>query len=113
MRSTLIGQVFKDPVRDWFALGLILLFVVIGFSQMLPAKASQGLFLAAALIGLFPAMKNAIRVCLLQRKMTLEILVVTLLLIMLFSGYFFEAATAGLFLLIGSFLQLNFSWDEE
>ncbi|PIE71739.1 MAG: hypothetical protein CSA22_01200 [Deltaproteobacteria bacterium] len=106
-------QVFKDPVRDGFGLGLISLFIVIGVFRIFPEKVSQGLFLSAALIGLFPAMKNAIRVSLLQKKMTLEIGVVALLLTLLISGYFFEAAIASLFLLVGSFLHLDFSWDAD
>lgn len=113
VRRTLMHRVFRDPVRDWFGLGVILLFAGIGFSGILPDKASQGLFLSAALIGLFPAMKNVIRISLLQKKMKLELLVVALLLILIFSGHFFEAAIASLFLLLGSFLDLNFSWDED
>ncbi len=113
VRRTLMHRVFRDPVRDWFGLSVVLLFGGIGFSGILPDKASQGLFLAAALIGLFPAMKNVIRISLLQKKMTLELLVVALLLVLIFSGHFFEAAIASLFLLLGSFLNLNFSWDED
>ncbi len=113
VRRTLMHRVFRDPIRDWFGLGLILLFIVIGFFRIFPDKASQGLFLSAALIGLFPAMKNAIRASLLQKKTTLELPVVALLLILLFSGHFFETALASLFLLAGSFLHLDFSWHKD
>ncbi len=112
VRRTLAHRVLKDPARDWFGVGLILLLILVGLFRLLPPELNSGLFLAAAVIALFPALKNALFAALHRKKLSPELLVVAGLLAMLFRGYFLTGAVAGLFLLVGSFLRLDFSWSE-
>lgn len=113
VRSTLVHRVLKDPARDWFGVGLVCCCILLGISGIAPPLASKGLFLAAAVIGLFPAVKNAVLTACIEKKISVELFAALLILLLVGSGYFREAALAALFLLLGSFLRLDFSWGEH
>ncbi len=109
----MIHKVFKDPVRDWFAALLILLLIYVGYKQLLPGNLSNGMLVCAALIGIFPMIKNALLECITRKKISLELIIGIILLIGLFSGRFLEIAVAALLMLVGSFVRVNFSWRNE
>jgi hypothetical protein len=70
------------------------------------------MLLCAAVIGIFPVLKNALYDCITRRSIGFELLMGVLLLGGLVTGRFLEVALAALFLLIGSFVRLNFSWKD-
>jgi cation transport ATPase len=111
--TTAMHKIFGNPLRDWFAAGLMGVLIIIGYFQLLPGHLSDGMLVCAAVIGIFPVMKNAIFECLAQRRFDADILVGALLLTGLLLGRFIEVATCALLLLIGSFLRLNFSWRND
>jgi len=102
--------VFGDPVRDWFGAFLMGLLIVAGYFKWLPGYLSEGMLVCAAVIGLFPIVKNGLFDSIYKRKICFELLVGILLLAGLFMGRFLEVALISLFLLVGSFMRLNFSW---
>jgi hypothetical protein len=87
--------------------------IVIGYFKLLPGHLSDGMLVCAAVIGIFPLLKNALFACLGKRAFSSDSIIGVLLLAGLFMGHFIEAALSALFLLIGSFLRLNFSWRNE
>lgn len=103
-------KLFKDPVRDWFALGLMILLIGAAHFQLLPEGLGRGCLIAAAVIGIFPAMKNSLFSALLRRKPNMELAVTVVLVGLLVSGHAFAAALCSLFMLAGSFMKLDFSW---
>jgi hypothetical protein len=107
-----VHKVFGDPLRDWFGAFLMGLLIVVGYFKWLPGLLSDGMLVCAAVIGLFPIMKNALFESIYKRTLRFELLVGILLLAGLFMGRFLEVALISLFLLIGSFMHLNFSWKE-
>jgi cation transport ATPase len=109
----IIHKVFKDPVRDWFAAGLMLFLIYAGYNQLLPGNLSNGMLVCAAIIGIFPVIKNALLECITQRRVSLELVIGVILLIGLFSGRFLEVAVVSLLMLVGSFMRVNFSWRNE
>lgn len=109
----IIHKVFKDPVRDWFAAALILFLIYAGYNQLLPGNLSNGMLVCAAIIGIFPVIKNALLECITQRAVSLELVIGVILLIGLFSGRFLEVAVASLLMLVGSFMRVNFSWRND
>lgn len=109
----LVHKIFKDPVRDWFGAALMVLMILAGYYRWLPGHLSDGILVCAAVIGIFPAAKNSLVNCLRKRRPTFEILVSLLLVAGLFAGRFLETALISLFLLIGSFMDLNFSWKAD
>jgi len=109
-RRTVLHKIFKDPVRDWFGVGIIVLMIMAGYFKWLPDHLSDGILVCAAVIGIFPAFKNAIVSGILKRKLTLELVISVLMVAGLFSGRYLEIAVCSLFLLMGSFMQLEFSW---
>ena len=106
----MLHKIFKDPVRDWFGVGIIVLMIMAGYFKWLPDHLSDGILVCAAVIGIFPAFKNAIVSGILKRKLTLELVISVLMVAGLFSGRYLEIAVCSLFLLMGSFMQLEFSW---
>ena len=111
--TTAMHKIFGNPLRDWFAAGLMGVLIIIGYFQLLPGHLSDGMLVCAAVIGIFPVMKNTIFECLAQRRFDVDIVVGALLLTGLLLGRFIEVATCALLLLIGSFLRLNFSWRND
>jgi cation transport ATPase len=111
--TTLVHKVFKDPLRDWFAVFLMVLLIGTGTLQWLPGNLSAGMLVCAAIIGIFPILKNAIFDTIASRRPTLELVLGILLVGGLFMGRFLETSWVALFLLIGSFLRLNFSWRND
>ena len=105
-------KIFRDPVRDWFGAALMGLLIVVGYLKLLPGHLSDGMLVCAAVIGIFPALKNALFDCIYKREFRFELLVGVLLLAGLFLGRFLEVALISLLLLIGSFMRLNFSWKD-
>ncbi len=105
-------KIFRDPVRDWFGAALMGLLIVVGYLKLLPGHLSDGMLVCAAVIGIFPALKNALFDCIYKREFRFELLVGVLLLVGLFLGRFLEVALISLLLLIGSFMRLNFSWKD-
>jgi cation transport ATPase len=111
--QSLLHKIFKDPVRDWFAVALMALMILVGYYQWLPGHLSDGLLVCAAVIGIFPAAKNSLVKSLFRRRPTFELLVSLLLISGLFAGRFLETALISLFLLMGSFMRLDFSWKAD
>ena len=105
-------KIFRDPVRDWFGAGLIGLLIMVGYFKVLPRYLSDGMLICAAVIGIFPILKNALFDCIARRTISFELMVGILLLGGLITGRFLEVALIALFLLIGSFMRLNFSWKD-
>ena len=108
----MIHKIFRDPVRDWFGALLMGLLISVGYFKLLPGYLSDGMLLCAAVIGIFPVLKNALYDCMVRRSIGFELLMGVLLLGGLVMGRFLEVALAALLLLIGSFVRLNFSWKE-
>jgi cation transport ATPase len=109
-QRTLLHKIFKDPVRDWFGVGIIVLMIVIGYFKWLPGYLSDAILVCAAVIAIFPALKNALVSGILKRRLTLELVISLLLVAGLFTGRYLEIALCALFLLMGSFIRLEFSW---
>ena len=107
-----VHKFFNDPVRDWFAFLLMGLLIVAGYFRWLPGNLSDGMLVCAAVIGLFPIVKNGLFDSIYKRTFRFELLVGILLLAGLFMGRFLEVALIALLLLIGSFMRLNFSWKD-
>ena len=108
----IVHKVFGDPVKDWFAAFLMGLLIVAGYFQWLPGHLSDGMLVCAAVIGLFPIVKNGLFDSIDKRTLRIELLVGILLLAGLFMGRFLEVALITLLLLMGSFMRLNFSWKD-
>jgi hypothetical protein len=106
----LVHKVFKDPVRDWFGAALILVLIYVGYNRLLPGNLSDGMLVCAAIIGIFPVIKNALLECISRRRISIELVIGAVLLIGLFTGRFLEVAIAALLMLVGSFMRINFSW---
>ena len=49
----------KDPARDWFGAGLMALLIAAGYYKWVPGHLSEGMIVCAAVIGIFPIVKNA------------------------------------------------------
>ena len=107
-----VHKVFNDPVRDWFGAFLMGLLIVAGYLKWLPGQLSDGMLVCAAVIGLFPIVKNGLFDSIYKRTLRFELLVGILLLAGLFMGKFLEVALITLLLLMGSFMRLNFSWKD-
>lgn len=111
--TTLVHKVFKDPVRDWFAVVLMGLLILAGYFKLLPGHLSQGVLLCAAVIGVFPVLKNALFDCIKKRRISFQLGAAIVLILGLFFGKFLAVALIAFFLLVGSFMRLNFSWRNE
>ncbi len=108
--TSMIHKVFKDPVRDWFGAVLMLILIYAGYNRLLPGNLSDGMLVCAAIIGIFPVIKNALLECISRHRISIELVIGVILLIGLFSGRFLEIAVAALLMLVGSFMRINFSW---
>lgn len=110
--TSLMHRIFSDPVRDWFGAVLMGLLVVIGYFKWLPGNLSEGILVCAAVIGIFPILKKALFDSITRRTFRFELFIGALLLGGLCLGEFLEVALITLFLLVGSFMRLNFSWKD-
>jgi len=106
----IIHKVFKDPVRDWFGAVLMLILIYVGYNRLLPGNLSDGMLVCAAIIGIFPVIKNALLECISRHRISIELILGTVLLTGLFTGRLLEVAIAALLILVGSFMRINFSW---
>ncbi len=106
----MIHRMFGDPLRDWFAVLLMAILIGIGYFNVLPETLSSGMLLCAAVIGIFPLLKNALFKSIACRRFSLEILLGVLLMGGLLLGNFLQVALISFCLLVGSFLRLYFSW---
>ncbi|MFC1591307.1 hypothetical protein ACFL43_02160 [Thermodesulfobacteriota bacterium] len=113
MHTSLVHRVFKDPARDWFGAALMVLLIAAGYYRWLPGLLSGGMLVCAAIIGIFPVVKNALLECISRRRPSIELFLGAILLIGLFRGHFLEVAVAALLMLVGSFVRINFSWRNE
>jgi cation transport ATPase len=111
--TSAIHRVFGDPLRDWFAVLLMIILIGLGYFNLLPGKLADGMLLCAAVVGIFPLLKNALFESVVRRKFSIEILLGILLVGGLILGNFLQVALVSLFLLVGSFLRLDFSWKKE
>lgn len=107
-----VHKIFGDPLRDWFAALLMLLLIGAGYFKWLPGYLSDGMLLCAAVIGVFPLLKNALFDALYKRRFRFELVVGLVLLAGLFTGRLLEVALLALLLLVGSFMRLDFSWKD-
>lgn len=90
----------------------MLLLIGAGYFKWFPGYLSEGMLLCAAVMGVFPLLKNAVFDALYKRKFRFELPVGIFLLAGLFMGKFLEVALIALLLLVGSFMRLNFSWKD-
>jgi hypothetical protein len=111
--TSVIHKVFKDPVRDWFGLGFMVMLITAGYYKWLPGHLSDGMLVCAAVIGIFPILKNALFECITRRALCLELIIGIFLVAGLFMGKFLVVSLAAVFLLAGSFMKLSFSWRNE
>jgi len=111
--TTAIHRFFGDPLRDWFAALLMTILMGIGYFNLLSGKLSDGMLLCAAVIGIFPLLKNAVFESIARRTFSVEIILGVLLIAGLLLGNFLQVALISLCLLVGSFLRLDFSWKKE
>jgi len=111
--TTLAHKVLKDPARDWFGAGVMALLIAAGYFELLPGQLSKGMIVCAAVIGIFPLVKNGLFESIAQRRPNIELGIGIVLVIALFLGNFLTVAFISLFLLVGSFMRLNFSWKRD
>ena len=109
----IVHRIFNDPVRDWFGAALIVLLILSGYLEWLPGHLSDGVILCAAVIAIFPIFKNALFECIAKKRLSFELFLAVLLFAGLFLGKFLEIALISLFLLVGSFMRLNFAWKNQ
>ncbi len=108
--DTRLQTLFTEGRRDWFALTFMAFLIGVALFAPLPQGLGSGLLVAAFCIGVFPAAKNALFAAIHGRRLSVELFVVLLLLSLLVGGHFVVAAFSALFLLLGSFVHLDFSW---
>ena len=89
------------------------LLIVTGYLKWLPGHLSTGMLVCAAIIGIFPIIKNAIFDSIAARKLKLELVIGIALLCGLLLGHYLETAIVTFCVLIGSFMNLNFSWKRD
>lgn len=111
--TTVTHKVLKDPARDWFGAGLMALLIAAGYYKWVPGYLSEGVIVCAAVIGIFPIVKNALFASIAKRRPNIELCIGSMLVIGLCLGNFLAVAFIALFLLLGSFMRLNFSWRNE
>jgi len=107
-----VHKIFGDPRRDWFGAFLMVLLIGAGYFRWLPGFVSDGMLVCAAVMGIFPLLKNALFDLLYKRTFRFELLIGILLLAGLFMGKFLAVSLIALLLLMGSFMRLNFSWKD-
>ena len=107
-----VHKIFNDPVRDWFGAALMGILIVVGYLKWLPGHLSDGMVVCAAVMGIFPLLKNALFSAFAKRELRFELVLGILLLGGLLWGEFIKVALISLVLLLGSFLRLNFSWKD-
>ena len=111
--TTVMHKIFKDPVRDFFGAALMAVLILAGYLKWVPSPLAEGMLLCAAIIGIFPLIKNALFDCVKNRKVSIELFVGIALISGLCFGRFLEVSLISLLILLGSFCRLNFSWRNE
>ncbi len=109
-QTSFFHRIFSDPGRDWFGLGFMVLLIAAGFFKLLPEHLSGGLLVCAAMIGIYPVWKNALFETIFKRQPTVELFASMALIVLLLAGQSLTAALCSLFMLAGSFMNLDFSW---
>ncbi len=107
--NALHGRVRGHHVNDCVLHGHADL-IYVGYNRLLPGNLSDGMLVCAAIIGIFPVIKNALLECISRRRISIELVIGAVLLTGLFTGRFLEVAIAALLMLVGSFMRINFSW---
>jgi len=110
--TSVVHKWFKDPVRDWFALLVVGVLIGMNITGLVRDALGKGFLVMAAVIGLFPLVKNSIIKGILGGRFIADLVVSLILIIALFYGQIFYVAVAVFLLLLGSFLRLNFSWGK-
>ncbi len=105
-----LDKLMSSSGPDWFAVFVMSIFIIAGHFRWLPGTLSDGVVVGAAMIGLYPPLKNSIFTCLHVRRPSAELVVCLVLLVMLFCGMSLEVALCTLTLMLGSFLHFHFSW---
>lgn len=111
--TSTVHMIFKDPVRDWFGVILMGLLIVVGYFEWLPGHLSTGMLVCAAVLGIFPLLKSAFFDSVAKRRVSFALILGICLLLGLLWGKFLEVALISLFLLVGSFMRLTFSWRND
>ncbi len=108
--NTLVHRIFNNPLQDWFA--LIFMSVLLLINQTVPMNDNldEGFLIVITVMGLFPLLKNAIFEGILKKKILPELLAAIFLFGLIFAGEALTAAIMTIFIFLGSFLKLDFSW---
>lgn len=104
---------FKDPVRDWFALVVMGILIAVNMMGLARDNLAKGLLVMAAVLGLFPLIKNAVIRGILEKRFVPELGVSLIFIVIMFYGKLLYAAIGVFLILLGSFLRLNFSWNKK
>ena len=91
----------------------MILLILFGYYQLAPGPLANGMLVSAAVVGIYPVLKNGLFEIIAERKFSFDLVVGTVLLIGLIFGKFLEVALISLLLLVGSFLKLDFAWRHE
>ena len=91
----------------------MMLLILLWYYQVAPGLLSNGLLVSAAVVGIYPILKNGLFEIIAKRRFSSELVVGTVLLIGLILGKFLEVALISILLLVGSFLKLHFAWRRE
>ncbi|RMF92869.1 MAG: hypothetical protein D6734_11275 [Candidatus Schekmanbacteria bacterium] len=106
----MIHRIFNNPLRDWFTLIFMSILLVVHQTVSMKTELADGLLVVVVVIGLFPLLKNAIFDGLLRKRILPELVVAIFLIGLLFYGELLTASIITIFICLGSFLNLNFSW---
>lgn len=108
--DSMIHRIFNNPLRDWFTLIFMSILLVVHQTVSMKTELADGLLVVVVVIGLFPLLKNAIFDGLLRKRILPELVVAIFLIGLLFYGELLTASIITIFICLGSFLNLNFSW---
>ena len=103
---------FRNPVRDWFALIVMGILIVLSRFGIAGENLGKGFLVMASVIGIFPLVKNSVIKGLTEKKITADLAVSIVLIIALVYGQIFYVSVAVFLMLLGSFLRLDFSWNK-
>ena len=110
--ASVVHKWFRNPVRDWFALIVVGILIVLSRLDVAGENLGRGFLVMASVIGLFPLVKNSVVRGITERKITSELAVSLVLMLALIYGQLFYVAVAVFLILLGSFLRLDFSWNK-
>lgn len=108
--DSIIHRVFNNPLRDWFALFFMSILLLIHQTVQLNNKLSDGILIVIIVTGLSPLLKNAFFDGIVKKLILPELIAAIFLLGLIFSGELLTGAIITIFIFLGSFLNLNFSW---